>query len=802
MQGLTRTGKPWVDPHTGDTVRFVFPGDPVTGKGFLNKDFLAPSDIRFTMPAGPFRMMPGDTQQVVVGIIVARGSSDLNSITVLRSYADLSQTLFNNNFRLPPPPPSPRLEYSFVNGNLLLTWDKRSELKKNPDGTIEPWYNFDPKFDSTIWKFHAYDLYQTNDPLLRPGSKLEKVASWYIKGGRKEVYDWVSVPGVQDPVRMKIWEGGTEGIVNHILLTEDRINLKPFVPGKPYYFMLTATAIAEFEDTDTTKLKTISGLLVLESPKIPTTIIPQHPISGTYFPSGENYGDLVPHNKWVSQNNFHDAVQIKVIDPWRTENAKYKITFNGLDTNVTSWSLWKILNETTDSLITTSSNFSGDDNYPIVSSVMPVIMKKPNGVRRPSQTPRGFSYKGRRWFVGAYNTNNFDEGTYLLNNFTFTGTVRYGIVTYPTMNNFEGKSSGLRPDSLRRVEIRFSTKNTQYAYRYIAGFAPFPPVKRRVVHNEFRPFVKDSIGSGFLYQDFNLYRLGIPDSGYVVPFTVWEVDTIHNTYRQLDVAIVERNDTLYKNVKIMRPDSTLVDTTIYVNFGKVDGKWEPTNYYIPAGATAPGAIRSGDELILIFGTTYTDTPKVMYTLGTQNDDPANIRKHFNLLDSFEKLPVMYAVWLKRLNADTTFREGDIFTIKPNYALSVYDTFIFDVKAPIIGRSDIAKMRNDMNKIKVVPNPYYAQHELQQDAFDSYVTFTNLPAKCKIRIFNLAGDMIRMIEHDNNGVLDNSSTRWDLKNHAGIPVSSGMYIAHIEAEGIGEKVVKFAIFIQEERLDTF
>ena len=108
----------------------------------------------------------------------------------------------------------------------------------------------------------------------------------------------------------------------------------------------------------------------------------------------------------------------------------------------------------------------------------------------------------------------------------------------------------------------------------------------------------------------------------------------------------------------------------------------------------------------------------------------------------------------------------------------------------------------MAKIKIVPNPYYASHQLQRDPFDSYVTFTNLPTKCKIRIFNLAGDMVAIVEHDSRGIMDNSSTTWNLKNHAGIPVSSGMYIAHIEAEGIGERILKFAIFIQEERLDTF
>jgi hypothetical protein len=34
------------------------------------------------------------------------------------------------------------------------------------------------------------------------------------------------------------------------------------------------------------------------------------------------------------------------------------------------------------------------------------------------------------------------------------------------------------------------------------------------------------------------------------------------------------------------------------------------------------------------------------------------------------------------------------------------------------------------------------------------------------------------------------------------VASGMYLAHIEADGIGDKILKIAVFMPEERLDFF
>jgi len=32
--------------------------------------------------------------------------------------------------------------------------------------------------------------------------------------------------------------------------------------------------------------------------------------------------------------------------------------------------------------------------------------------------------------------------------------------------------------------------------------------------------------------------------------------------------------------------------------------------------------------------------------------------------------------------------------------------------------------------------------------------------------------------------------WDLKNQSGIPIASGLYIIHVDAPGIGEKILKW------------
>jgi hypothetical protein len=86
-----------------------------------------------------------------------------------------------------------------------------------------------------------------------------------------------------------------------------------------------------------------------------------------------------------------------------------------------------------------------------------------------------------------------------------------------------------------------------------------------------------------------------------------------------------------------------------------------------------------------------------------------------------------------------------------------------------------------------------------DAFERWVQFTFLPDKCTIRIFDLAGNLIRKLEKDTP---DSPLLRWDLKNEYQLPVASGIYVYHVSAPDLGEKVGKMAIFTPNERLDTY
>ncbi|MFO7879802.1 MAG: T9SS type A sorting domain-containing protein, partial [Bacteroidales bacterium] len=67
-----------------------------------------------------------------------------------------------------------------------------------------------------------------------------------------------------------------------------------------------------------------------------------------------------------------------------------------------------------------------------------------------------------------------------------------------------------------------------------------------------------------------------------------------------------------------------------------------------------------------------------------------------------------------------------------------------------------------------------------------VKITNLPESCTVSIFDVSGNLVRRFDKTGG----NPWIEWDLTDRYGKCIGSGMYIVHISASGIGEKVVKW------------
>lgn len=102
------------------------------------------------------------------------------------------------------------------------------------------------------------------------------------------------------------------------------------------------------------------------------------------------------------------------------------------------------------------------------------------------------------------------------------------------------------------------------------------------------------------------------------------------------------------------------------------------------------------------------------------------------------------------------------------------------------KGDKLTAENALQLINVVPNPYYAYSAYEKDQVDNRVKVVNLPDVCTVDIYTVNGKLIRSFSKDEAI----TSLDWDLKNQAGVPIGSGLYIIHVKVPDVGEKTIKW------------
>lgn len=165
--------------------------------------------------------------------------------------------------------------------------------------------------------------------------------------------------------------------------------------------------------------------------------------------------------------------------------------------------------------------------------------------------------------------------------------------------------------------------------------------------------------------------------------------------------------------------------------------------------------------------------------------------------SFSDLSVTWSVTLVK---DTTISEanqrapqfGDVYKLITKKPFRNGEYFEFTTKAQ---QFDKQKAINDLDKIAVVPNPYigaasWEPATVEVGRGERRIFFINLPRQCTIRIYTISGKHVKTIEH--NSTIDNGQEPWNLVSKDGMDIAYGIYVYHVDAPGIGEKIDKFAV----------
>ncbi len=189
------------------------------------------------------------------------------------------------------------------------------------------------------------------------------------------------------------------------------------------------------------------------------------------------------------------------------------------------------------------------------------------------------------------------------------------------------------------------------------------------------------------------------------------------------------------------------------------------DFFFDEIAPADGRITPGDVITMVF-----DAQGFRYSLGWQVT--------FNVPTSGEVvLPT----------------SGDVFTLTVSKPYSALDEVTFSTSASTF---DTALASSSLERIYVVPDPYVTNASWERPLFNATgrgerrIDFVNLPPQCTITIYNTAGKLVQTLHHDSP--MQDGTESWDLVSKDGLSVSFGVYIYHVNAPGIGERIGKFTL----------
>jgi hypothetical protein len=594
------------------------------------------------------------------------------------------------------------------------------------------------------FKFQGYNVYQLPSASATL-TEAKKIAVYDLVDGVTRITDQEFDPNT-GVVSSKVVQLGTDsGIRRFVDVTTDAFKGgTPLINGVRYYFAVTAYSYSNDPNAIPNNL---------ETPLKSFTLVPHTENPGVRMSSA--FGDTI-YAVNTGTGPFGDGrVVVQVVDPSRATGHHYRVDFVDAGGETT----WKLTDLTTNQVkIIGQSNYSGDDSSPIVDGMIVRVFGPDTDFKRFAMVANG--------------------------NGPVTEKAGFDVTPAPSYNGYSADwYRDVAQGDGTILDLPAGMQKAGGWYFVVAGGSDIIDYRHaiprwtregalwdRIIPNDYEIRFTQAGGQAVWPEEFNTPEMA---GVHPVPFEVWCTGAGTPNDKADDVRMIpviyDETDTAGVPTWGFRLDHE-------ASGGDNDPYSDWIYFYMPADQT-PGD--AGYKAAMAANPTTRDA-------SWQEHIARLILMNWNQQQGGSPGPV-----------EALPETGTVIRIESNKpSRPTFDAFTFSAPT-VVADAELAK--EDVAEINVFPNPYYGVNSEELNKYNRFVTFSHLPEEAVIRIFNLAGVQVREIRKNSTSQFE----RWDLANESGLPVGSGLYIAHIDMPAIGsKKILKLAIVQEQQILDRY
>ncbi|MYF39908.1 MAG: T9SS type A sorting domain-containing protein [Rhodothermaceae bacterium] len=779
MRGRWRDGKcitvggPYGIDFSLKCTYFMFPGDPSASDDTCqywsecNSDGTGtdtrPSDRRFVMGTGPFTIDPGDFQQIVYGLVWARGTDNFDSVKEMKKASAIAQAAYDNDFQFSAPAP-PQVTVTAVDGGAILEWTNSPQS----NNFLESYRAEDPfaREDNNVVEFEGYEVIQYSGALDQVGVT---VAVYDVINGVTRVVDGIQlvVDGLIQEEQVVVANGTDRGVQNFHVAS----GLTNYTT---YHFGVQAYA----QNYDS------PGRKISRGPVTRVSVTPTRStleIAPAAIAAAEDFSsaDFVAHKDGIGDG----FVTADIINPAGVKEGTYTVEF--FEHEVPG----KAFNTAT---VEEEGNVV--DPISAVEAIQKVGDINASVITYSVKRDDTMLFDGRSIDYAAPQRDNVMVLDGLL--FTIRGpspgfkdfqvTANAGGPVDPpayaaiTWNNFpNAQGVGLN-------RARQQTNGSIWMTHAGGAAQPYASFVARSTRNggnseyigirdyemRFTERCANGINGVLEPTDCLGFRAFSDGSLIEIPIELWDTGVATANDASDDVRLVP----------IICDTNTCGGGTEHGVFdigsdhpasGAANDPFTDWVYWYPPADLTPGEV--GHERFFAG------------EIGIGHEIIARlVLVGWNIGSAPPYDPDMPEL-------GTVLR---IVTSKPNQPGDVHT---FTTEGYAATEFDLATKQLRLEDTGIVPNPYKGASSYEVGQFTDEVRFTNLPDVATIRVFTLNGTLIKTINKQSPGV---ATIPWNLTTDQNLPIASGMYLIHVEVPGVGSHTIKFGVVKKRIQLNVY